>query len=618
MDVLSYVLGKKYTDELKGKVTKYLVAAKEPQRPIGHTKQVSGYGCVDIPSNAKGQVSVTAKGLTATNIINNGNFANGTSGWQGTNATISVSNNIMQVVSDGSANMGWLVQNTSYSIFPSRKYFIKAKLRVTNNDCVRMLALIRSTGGSGDSIYTITAPVANQWYSLAIILDSQATHAGNFRLLFAHEYADAATANGKIMEVQEVMVIDLIAHGLESKTVEELAKMFANYFDGTKSTISAFRIRSVSEDESQESVVYVLAKDDEGNIEELRSLPNGVKDEIRVSEGKLIKRVSDWITLDGNERWIVGTSINGWETLGETVPFYSYDSSIGTTNKQRNGSVYSPDFSCYKAGEAALIVTRGDREGFSIGYTDYVAIRIAKSKLTGYSDELSSDEKIALFKQWLSQNPIRLIYQLAVPVVTKVDVVGELVAYPHGTIWAEPCIWGFMTEQKKVVTTPDLPIQEVRKVIRYDISENGKLIETDVTADVTVGDNNTSLTIANFERGKVYFYDCSFAQEVTTQAEIVADVEVDNGVVTHDYGASAADWVLDSNESKATMLVCTNAGGAAKIIAPATEGKMYIVKNNSGQTITIKTASSTGVMVANGKTATVVYYDTDFIKLSEV
>lgn len=363
---------------------------------------------VDVSDSiVNGQISGVLYGLTATNIINNGNFANGTSGWLGTNATISVSNNIMKVVPDGSAKNGWLVQNTSYSIFPSRKYFVKAKLRVTNNDCVRMRVLIRSTGGSGDSIYTITAPVANQWYSLAIILDSQATHAGNFRLLFDHDYADAATANGKIMEVQEVMVIDLIAHGLESKTEEELAKMFANYFDGTKSTVSASRLKSVGKnlcdgifelgsisttnglpyssstqqrntkfiavesgtaytlsgnnlagilkailcyDSSlnyitamtntasalltittpantrfiriridtanqlaniqlekgsvatpyepyTESNAYVIAKDEEGNIAELRSLPNGVKDEIRASEGKLIKRVSDEYTI---------------------------------------------------------------------------------------------------------------------------------------------------------------------------------------------------------------------------------------------------------------------------------------------------------------------------------
>jgi hypothetical protein len=42
-----------------------------------------------------------------------------------------------------------------------------------------------------------------------------------------------------------------------------------------------------------ESTQYITAKDEEGNIAELRSLPNGTKDEIRVSENKLIKRIGD-------------------------------------------------------------------------------------------------------------------------------------------------------------------------------------------------------------------------------------------------------------------------------------------------------------------------------------
>ncbi len=42
-----------------------------------------------------------------------------------------------------------------------------------------------------------------------------------------------------------------------------------------------------------ETNAYVVAKDSEGNIAELRSLPNGTKDEVRLSEGKLIKRIGD-------------------------------------------------------------------------------------------------------------------------------------------------------------------------------------------------------------------------------------------------------------------------------------------------------------------------------------
>ena len=56
------------------------------------------------------------------------------------------------------------------------------------------------------------------------------------------------------------------------------------------------RLKSVSADETETSTAYVVAKDEQGKIAELRSLPNGVKDEIR--DGKLIKRVSE-VTLNG-------------------------------------------------------------------------------------------------------------------------------------------------------------------------------------------------------------------------------------------------------------------------------------------------------------------------------
>jgi hypothetical protein len=262
-----------------------------------------------------------------------------------------------------------------------------------------------------------------------------------------------------------------------------------------------------------ESTQYITAKDEEGNIAELRSLPNGVKDEIRASEGKLIKRVSDWIVLNGNESWILGRTTGGWKTDGETVPFFSYDSSIGTTNKQRNGSVYSPDFSCYKAGEAAFITQR-DEEGFSIGNLNYVSIRIAKSKLTGYSDELSSDEKIALFKQWLSQNPIRLIYQLAEPIEIPVQVSGSIVSYPNGTIYIERILpdAGVYTDKISVLHQ-DAPIKRLDRLSKVDFY-TGVETELDVS-EAVIAEDKLSFTHPDLSEGDIVFFEYEYDVEST-------------------------------------------------------------------------------------------------------
>ena len=210
-----------------------------------------------------------------------------------------------------------------------------------------------------------------------------------------------------------------------------------------------------------------------------------------------------------------------------------------------------------------------------------------------------------------------LLYALETPVVTPIDVVGDLVAYPNGTIYWEPCISGYMTAGSKAVTTASYPISEIRKVVRYDYTPNGNLQEVDVTANVAKDATNTVLTIADFQVGKTYFYDCAYAQELSTVPEIVADVEVENGIISKDFQAAAAAWTLTANEAKATMLITTNAGGAAQIIAPAQNGKMYIIKNTSGQTITIKTASSTGAAIVHNLKATVIYNGTDFEIVAE-
>jgi len=213
-----------------------------------------------------------------------------------------------------------------------------------------------------------------------------------------------------------------------------------------------------------------------------------------------------------------------------------------------------------------------------------------------------------------------LIYQLASDLRFPVETFGEAKAYPNGTYYFEHCLWGFINfkvgENSKLIADDKYPVSSIRKVVRYDITEDGKLLETDVTTSASM--NGHSIVIANADPSKTYFYDCDIKEGFSTNAQNIIDVEVDNGVVVRNFNAAATPWTLDFNEAKATMLIATNAGGPTSIVAPATEGKMYVIRNTSGQTITVKTASSTGVTVANSKIATVIFYSTDFIKLSEV
>ncbi|ABO51105.1 hypothetical protein Dred_2595 [Desulforamulus reducens MI-1] len=122
-----------------------------------------------------------------------------------------------------------------------------------------------------------------------------------------------------------------------------------------------------------------------------------------------------------------------------------------------------------------------------------------------------------------------------------------------------------------------------------------------------------------FEGGSIYVEPVGDLAETTLPTvEITAPIGQSNnfGVATHDYQVAAADWVLSGSEAKSTLLIATNAGGTANIIAPDRPGLFYVVNNISGQTMTIKKSGGTGVAIATGKTALVMHNGTNFIKIT--
>lgn len=82
-----------------------------------------------------------------------------------------------------------------------------------------------------------------------------------------------------------------------------------------------------------------------------------------------------------------------------------------------------------------------------------------------------------------------------------------------------------------------------------------------------------------------------------------------------DFNNGHADYTLNDTEQKSLLLIATNADAGAAIIAPAAN-KMYILRNASGQTVTLKKSAGTGISVANGKTAVLVYDGSDYVRVT--
>lgn len=133
----------------------------------------------------------------------------------------------------------------------------------------------------------------------------------------------------------------------------------------------------------------------------LYSLPNGVADTFDVVSGTGIQKVKSR-TFSGTESWQFGA--RGW-SYGNTVPFYCY-----LNDEKINGTSICDTFPTVSNNVST------DTESWMLGYSNFSAIRILKSRLNGWDDNLSDAEKAALFKAWLTAHPVTVIYELASPV----------------------------------------------------------------------------------------------------------------------------------------------------------------------------------------------------------
>ena len=178
---------------------------------------------------------------------------------------------------------------------------------------------------------------------------------------------------------------------------------------------------------SSENITVISSNSDENESNEisyegitLRSLPNGVKDEINVLTGEYIQRVGE-VVLDGSENWVkYSTKTN--------VSFYYYyiDNLYGGNNWGVNDIIND------KLEQVAL--------GIVIPSESW-----EDNKITAIGGYLNGSHGIGLFKsiatvhelqQYLQQNPITVQYELTQPIIHQLDA-QSLTPYQDGYISME-------------------------------------------------------------------------------------------------------------------------------------------------------------------------------------
>lgn len=142
---------------------------------------------------------------------------------------------------------------------------------------------------------------------------------------------------------------------------------------------------------------------------ELRGIGN-VKDELNVATGELTQRIGE-IVLDNPHPSHVWNMNADW-SMGDVAVFWS-----SNIVKMTGNSILCDKFPSLNRNELVIdnvAVKEGIRDGVSS-----IQIFIAKNKL--------ATPDVAGFKQWLSQNPLMVQYELATPITKTVDLM------PSGT-----------------------------------------------------------------------------------------------------------------------------------------------------------------------------------------
>ena len=148
----------------------------------------------------------------------------------------------------------------------------------------------------------------------------------------------------------------------------------------------------------------------------LRSLPNGVRDELNLKTGEYIKRIGE-VVLDGSEDWTVNNINN------TTVCYYTRK--VHGDGYKVRGGIICDTFTELPVAEFHL----SPNEGFFSKHPSHNVFYLVVSK-----DRASSTSELL---NYLSQNPITVQYELAEPITTIIEPLTIPFAYQNGHVILE-------------------------------------------------------------------------------------------------------------------------------------------------------------------------------------
>lgn len=179
-------------------------------------------------SDIRSQLAHMVQNFKIKNQVVNGDFSNGTTGWDSVNGVLSISNTNLLVTSSG--NSKYVTIRNEKSISSNNKYFLYGKLKTSNSN----LLSYRLWCGDNTFIKGIT-PILNSFTEVYGIATPSADNAYNFYL--EGDFGTPTNANGATYEVDSkagVFAINMTELGIEDFTANEMYKIvkMTGYFEG--------------------------------------------------------------------------------------------------------------------------------------------------------------------------------------------------------------------------------------------------------------------------------------------------------------------------------------------------------------------------------------------------
>lgn len=209
-----------------------------------------------------------------------------------------------------------------------------------------------------------------------------------------------------------------------SKNYDYLFFYLGGSWVNNPTTSKEIEFTNIQLEDSLTSTSYEPYKEDKKEIslnEPLRGLPNGVRDTIELIDGrwKLVRRCGE-VVLDGNRTWTIWSNNTDGQNLTYNAHVYSADLDITKkTTSDSNLNVINDKVTNHyrsfidRTGESIIVAS-------SILHLSILRTKLETQDTTG-------------LKKWLSQNPIKVVYELATPIIEDISPV-TLQCWKNGTI----------------------------------------------------------------------------------------------------------------------------------------------------------------------------------------